>query len=217
MARRRRSNPLTRGLASSTGVRQPPKTALRTAAPARPSSCQPTPAATAGATMAEPRAPASGTAPPPDHHRPGPAHPPLGRDKRGWQVSPAPDGRGAPPRDPPKPAHRSRWFLWFFLVLLAVNSLSVLLVQPAGQTRVTIPFSVFRSDLKTGEIKAITTKADAVQGTFKHKQRYPPSAKTATATTLFATQVPAFWNNAQLTAELEAEKVTINATSPTTS
>jgi cell division protease FtsH len=167
--------------------------------------------------MAEPGTPGNGTAPPPDHHRPGPAHPPLGRDKRGWQVSPAPDGRGAPPRDPPKPAHRSRWFLWFFLALLAVNWLSVLLVQPAGQTRVTIPFSVFLTDLKTGEIKAITTKADAVQGTFKHKQRYPPSAKTTTATTLFATQVPAFWNNAQLTAELEAEKVTINATSPTTS
>ena len=28
------------------------------------------------------------------------AHPPLPRDKRGWQVSPAPDGRGMPEQTP---------------------------------------------------------------------------------------------------------------------
>jgi cell division protease FtsH len=167
--------------------------------------------------MAEQTEQTDGESPAPGHHWPGLAHPPLGRDKRGWQVSPAPDGRGTPPGDPPKPAHRNRWFLWLFVGLLAVNWLSVLLVQPSGQTRVTVPFSVFVADLKSGEIKAISTKADAVQGTFKHKLRYPSHSKTATKTTLFATQVPAFWNNGQLTAELEAQDVTINATSPTTS
>jgi cell division protease FtsH len=71
--------------------------------------------------------------------------------------------------------------------------------------------------LKTGEVKSISAKADAVQGTFKKKQRYPASSKTASPTTLFTTQVPAFWNNGQLTAELESQDVTIAATSPTTS
>jgi cell division protease FtsH len=151
------------------------------------------------------------------NHRPGPAHPPLARDKRGWQVHPAPDGRGAPQGDQRKPMHRSRWFLWFVLGLLAINWLSLLLVQPAGQTRVTVPFSVFLRDLHAGEIKSISAKADAVQGTFKHKLRYPADSKTATRTTLFATQVPSFWNNAQLTAALESNGVTIAATSPTTS
>ncbi|HUB76621.1 MAG TPA: ATP-dependent zinc metalloprotease FtsH [Solirubrobacteraceae bacterium] len=155
--------------------------------------------------------------PPPARHRPGPAHPPLGRDKRGWQVSPAPDGRGTPPREQPTPPHRTRWFLWFVLGLLALNWVSLLLAQPSGQTRVTVPFSVFLGDLRGGEIKSISAKADAVEGTFKHKQRYPPHAKSATRTTLFATQVPAFWNSRQLTAELESHKVTISATSPTSS
>ncbi len=142
---------------------------------------------------------------------------PLSRDKRGWQVSPAPDGRGAPPGEQPKPPHRSRWFVWFVVGLLALNWLSLLAVQPSGEQRVTIPFSVFRADLQAGEIKTISAKASAVEGTFRHKQRYPAHKKGVTPTTLFATQVPTFWNNAQLTTELEAEHVTIAATSPTSS
>jgi cell division protease FtsH len=152
-----------------------------------------------------------------DDRAPGPAHPPLDYDKRGWQVTPAPDGRGAPPSQPPRPPHRSRWFLWFVLGLLALNWLSLLLVQPATQTRVTVPFSVFLSDLHAGDVKSISAKADAVQGTFKHKQRYPASSKSATPTTLFATYVPAFWNSAQLTRQLEAENVEVLASSPTSS
>ncbi|HEX2703242.1 MAG TPA: ATP-dependent zinc metalloprotease FtsH, partial [Solirubrobacteraceae bacterium] len=145
-----------------------------------------------------------------------PPHPPLGRDKRGWHVSPAPDGRGTPPRDQPRPPHRSRWFLWFVVALLALNWLSLLLVQPSGEQRVTVPFSVFLRDLRGGEIKSISAKADAVQGTFAKKVRYPAHSKTATPTTLFATQVPTFWNNSQLSAELESKHVSIAATSPTT-
>ena len=141
---------------------------------------------------------------------PRPPHPPLGRDKRGWQVSPAPDGRGAPPTQPRSP-HRSRWFLWFVLGLLALNWLSLLLAAPSGQPRVTIPFSTFLGDLHAGEVRSISTAADSVQGDFKHKLRYPPSSKTATATTLFATQVPAFWSDAQLTAQLEAQNVEVKA------
>ena len=35
------------------------------------------------------------------------AHPPLPRDKRGWQVAPAPDGRGMPEHAPTgTPPHR---------------------------------------------------------------------------------------------------------------
>ncbi len=141
---------------------------------------------------------------------PRPPHPPLGRDKRGWQVSPAPDGRGAPPTQPRSP-HRSRWFLWFVLGLLALNWLSLLLAAPSGQPRVTIPFSTFLGDLRAGEVRSISTAGDSVQGDFKHKLRYPPSSKTATATALFATQVPAFWSGAQLTAQLEAQNVEVKA------
>jgi cell division protease FtsH len=147
----------------------------------------------------------------PTARAPRPPHPPLGRDKRGWHVSPAPDGRGMPPPQQPRPPHRSRWFLWFVLGLLALNWLSLLLVQPSGQPRVTIPFTTFLSDLRSGRVKSIATTGEAVQGVFKHELRYPPSSKTATPTTLFATQVPAFWNSAQLTSQLEAQKVEVKA------
>ncbi|MGA3360846.1 MAG: hypothetical protein ABSD82_02290, partial [Solirubrobacteraceae bacterium] len=50
--------------------------------------------------------------------------PQLPRDKRGWQVAPAPDGRGTPPSTG-RPMHRTRGFIWFIVALLAINWLSV--------------------------------------------------------------------------------------------
>src|ERR1700730_934591 len=72
-------------------------------------------------------------------------HPPMPRDKRGWQVAPAPDGRGMPEQAPSKPpVHRRPGFLWFVVILIALNWLSVLFFQPAtGQPRVTVPFNPF--------------------------------------------------------------------------
>ncbi|HXB16192.1 MAG TPA: ATP-dependent zinc metalloprotease FtsH [Solirubrobacteraceae bacterium] len=144
------------------------------------------------------------------------AHPPLPRDKRGWQVAPAPDGRGAPQPAGVKPPHRRPGFLWFVLALIAVNWLSVLLFQPkSGESRVTIPFSpVFLEKVKAEKVKSISSRGDAVEGTFKEKLRYPPSDQKATPTKLFSTQVPSFWNGSQLSALLQEKGVEINAKSP---
>jgi cell division protease FtsH len=143
--------------------------------------------------------------------------PQLPRDKRGWQVAPAPDGRGTPPT-PQQPMHRTRGFIYFIVALLAINWLSVLFFQPASQPRVTVPFSpYFISAVNAGKVKSLTTKGSSFQGTFKHKVVYPPGSKTATPTTLFATQEPSFWNGSQLEALLAAKGVTINAQSTTTS
>jgi cell division protease FtsH len=143
--------------------------------------------------------------------------PALPRDKRGWQVAPAPDGRGTPPSTQP-PAHRTRGFVWFVIGLLAINWLSVLIFQPSGQPRVTVPFSpYFVKQVKANKVASITTKAGAVQGTFKVKLRYPAGDAKATPTKLFATQVPAFWNGGRLENLLTEHDVTINAQSPTSS
>jgi cell division protease FtsH len=140
----------------------------------------------------------------------------MHRDDRGWHVAPAPDGRGAP--DPPAktPPHRSRRFLVFVAVMLAVNWASVLLfAAPAGQPRVSVAFSpYFLSAVQAGKVSSIATKGDTIQGTFRTKQRYPATDRSATPTTLFATQVPAFWNYDQLTALLKARGIEVNASSP---
>ena len=41
------------------------------------------------------------------------AQPQLPRDKRGWQVAPAPDGRGTPPSTSARRRIAARGFLWF--------------------------------------------------------------------------------------------------------
>jgi cell division protease FtsH len=147
-------------------------------------------------------------------------HPPMPRDKRGWHVAPAPDGRGMPEQAPSgPPMHRRQWFLWFVLGLLALNWLSLLFFQPStAQPRVTIPFNpVFLQDVQAGQVKSILTKGDTVEGTFTTKLRYPPSSKTATPTTQFKTEIPSFWNGGELSALLRSKGVQINAKPATSS
>jgi len=147
-------------------------------------------------------------------------HAPMPRDKRGWQVSPAPDGRGMPEQTPTKPpTHRKPSFWWFVLFVITVNWLSVLIFQPSsGEQRVTVPFSpYFLEKLRYDQIKSVSSKGDAIEGKFKVKQRYPVSDKKATPTKLFATEVPTFWNGSQLSALLQEKGVQINAESTTTS
>ncbi len=147
-------------------------------------------------------------------------HPPLPRDKRGWQVSPSPDGRGMPEHaDTPPPPHRRRGFLWFVIALLAFNWLLVLAfgTPEKGEKRVTVPFSpYFLEQVDAGHVKAINTKGDTVEGSYTVKLRYPPKSDKATPTKLFATEVPTFWNGSQLSALLQEKHVQINAESTST-
>jgi cell division protease FtsH len=139
----------------------------------------------------------------------------MPRDKQGWRVAPAPDGRGMPDEHKPRPPHRWRGFWIFFLLLLALNWLSVLIAQPSSQTRVQIPFSpYFLQQLNEGNVKSISATGGAIDGTFKNAVKYPPSDTKATATTLFSTRVPTFWNNDELTAALQNKGVQVNAQNP---
>ena len=139
----------------------------------------------------------------------------MPRDRRGWRVAPAPDGRGMPDEHKPTPPHRLRGFWIFFVLLLAVNWLLVLVSQPVGQPRVTVPFSpYFLQQLEAGKVTSISSTSGAIKGTFKEKIRYPANDEKATPTTLFATQVPSFWNTNQLTEQLTSEKVEVNAKNP---
>src|SRR5271154_3006266 len=149
-----------------------------------------------------------------DDRRPSASMP---RDQRGWNVTPAPDGRGMPQTNQPPP-HRTRGFLYFVLALFAINILlSVVFDRTSSQPRVTVPFSpLFLSEVTSGKVSSITTTGDSVDGAFKKRVVYPANSN-ATPTTLFATQVPAFWNGSQLEALLTANGVEINAKSTTQS
>src|SRR5581483_11327447 len=82
---------------------------------------------------------------------------PMPRDKHGWRVAPAPDGRGLPEQHKPTPPHRLRGFWIFVLVLLAINWLSVLLFQPGSEPRVRVPFSPdFLQQVQDKKVKPIT-------------------------------------------------------------
>src|SRR5271165_19555 len=148
------------------------------------------------------------------------AHPPMPRDKRGWHVSPAPDGRGMPEQEPTgPPAHRRPGFLWFILFLLALNWILVLLAQPStSEPRVRIPFNPsFLDDVQAGHVKSISSRGDTIKGTFTMKVRFPHTDTKAIPTKLFATEVPTFWNGAQLSALLKEKHVEVNAKSTTSS
>ena len=123
-----------------------------------------------------------------------------------------------PEQHKPTPPHRLRSFWMLLLVLLAINWISVLAFAPAGQPRVKVPFSpYFLGQVQAGEVKSISSKGDTIQGTFKTKLRYPSGDAKATATTLFSTQVPTFWSNAELTDLLRTKSVQVNAQSTATS
>ena len=117
------------------------------------------------------------------------------------------------------PPHRMRGFWMFVIALIAINWLSVLFFQPSlGEPRVTVSFNpYFLQTVQSGQVKSISSKGDSIQGTFKSKQRYPPSDQKAKPTKQFATEIPSFWNGAQLSALLKEKGVEINAKATATS
>jgi len=140
---------------------------------------------------------------------------PMPRDKQGWRVAPAPDGRGMPEQHKPRPPHRLLGFWILFAVLLGLNWLSVLAFKAPGQPRVKVSFSpYFLQQVQARNVKSISAKGDTIQGTFATEVRYPPGDTKATPTTLFSTQVPSFWNDNALTSQLQDKNVEVNAQNP---
>jgi len=141
--------------------------------------------------------------------------PPMPQDKGRWRVAPAPDGRGTPDEHKPAPPHRVPWFWIVFAVLLLINWAAVLMTGSSGQQRVKVPFSpYFLEQVEAGKVKSISSREDTIDGTFSRKVVYPPDSATAKPTTLFSTQVPTFWDNATLTALLQAKGIEVNAKNP---
>ena len=117
-----------------------------------------------------------------------------------------PSPRGSTPRRPPTPQLGRTWIL-VFLLLLGVNLyFGTRATQP--ESRVRVPYSpFFLNQVRDGNVKEITSKGTAIQGTFDEKVKYGKSK----ATTRFRTEIPAFANNDALTKLLEENRVVVNA------
>ena len=134
----------------------------------------------------------------------------------GWRVEPAPDGRGAPPEPKPPmiPKQRRGTFLAVIVALLVVNVLlSLATGQPHKSTRV--PYTPFFLDqVNAGNVKEISSQDQSIQGKLKKAADFTNTDGKTTSVTDFNTQVPAFVNTDQLTNELQAKNVVVNASPP---
>src|SRR5689334_7296124 len=104
----------------------------------------------------------------------------MERDPRGWNVHPAPDGRGRP--EPPKEGRRRPtapggvgWrFIGFVVALLALNFiLSTTVFGPNKNPQVTVPYSpYFLQQVDKNNVKEISAQGEQVDGHFKAKVDY---------------------------------------------
>ena len=131
-----------------------------------------------------------------------------------WRVEPARDGRGERPAKPPM-IPRSRMLLAFFASLLVINLLiSFLTGAPPDRPRV--PYQPFFLDqVEAGNVEAITSREDAIEGELKAAKTYdPPGDEKPVEVDRFKTQVPAFIDRTGLTTLLTDKAVVINARAP---
>ncbi len=93
------------------------------------------------------------------------------------------------------------------LALFAINYWAATRVNEQA-TRVRVPYSpFFVQQVKSGNVKEITSKGTAIQGEFAKKTTF----EKAKPTTKFKTEIPSFANQDQLAALLERNDVVVNA------
>jgi cell division protease FtsH len=114
-----------------------------------------------------------------------------------------------PSGGPPQQSNfgRRRWLIVALAALLAFNFyLGSRATQPAARIRV--PYSpFFLQQIREGNVKSITSRGTAIQGTFTHKERYGDSKPT----TRFKTEIPSFADRDALEHLLEQKRVIVNA------
>ncbi|MBD0356986.1 MAG: ATP-dependent zinc metalloprotease FtsH, partial [Rubrobacter sp.] len=122
-----------------------------------------------------------------------------------------PAGEGRPPTDrpgeqrhAPGPGGRAgmpsaRTWLWFALILLA-NFLIVRLLFPSPEASVEVPYTVFKEEVRAGNVESVFSQGDTVEGMFKEPVTYPPEgeessepdSKPSRTSETFTTALPSF-------------------------
>ncbi len=155
------------------------------------------------------RRPLAHRAPPPDGPEPLPAGP--GREPGqgpGWRVEGGPPPEDKPPegrRIPRMPGSPRIW--WILVALLALNWFVVSLI-PDRESRIDVPYTVFREQVQAGNVSEVTSRGDTIQGTFKKEVTYP--ADSDKKDTDFETERPAFADDGLLQLLIDQD-VVVNA------
>jgi cell division protease FtsH len=143
----------------------------------------------------------------PDPRTPPP--PPAEKDKPGWRVAPAPDGRGTKPQRQPMLPWSPRRFLLILVSLLVLNWVLVQVFAPP-EKEIRVPYTpTFLNQLRQGNVDEISSTGETVQGEFKDSVTYEGDSATK-----FKTQVPTFANERELAELLEEQDVVVNAKAP---
>src|SRR5215212_7987785 len=95
-----------------------------------------------------------------------------------------PTPSGSPPDEPrraPGPERQNtmpprRTWLWFALIVL-VNFLLVRLLFPGPEAPVEIPYTFFKEQVRAGNVEAIYSQGDTVEGRFEKPVTYPPKGE----------------------------------------
>jgi cell division protease FtsH len=149
--------------------------------------------------MAE-RSPDPRTPPPPQQG---------GKDKPGWRVAPAPDGRGGQQQRPPMIPWSPRRFIVILIALFVLNWALVQIFAPA-EKEIRVPYTpTFLNQLRDGNVKEISSTGETLQGEFKKDVKYEDESAER-----FETEIPTFADEKQLASLLEEHDVVVNAKPP---
>src|SRR5437588_11080115 len=131
-------------------------------------------------------------------------------EHRPWRVEGHPDESAPPGEGERRPMVPSPWrrFWWVLLALFALNF--VLSLALSGKTeRLSVPYTLFYRQVQQGNVREISSKGDAIQGSFRVAVRYPPGNGGKTKTK-FQTVRPTFGDDG-LSRLLISKNVTVNA------
>src|SRR3712207_190102 len=92
-----------------------------------------------------------------------------------------------------------RSWLWFALILLA-NFLLVRFLFPGPEAPVEVPYTFFKEEVRAGNVGAIYSRGDTVEGRFEEPVTYPPSGEAGSepgstpsrTSEMFTTMLPSF-------------------------
>jgi cell division protease FtsH len=136
------------------------------------------------------------------------------RDNTDNSNRPRPPGPESPrrPSDHPPPERRfGGWRPWAILaVFVLLNAMLAPVLFPEAVDRVTVPYTTFKEQVQAGNVLEITSRGDAIQGTFKSAVTWPPSGERTVTSTRFDSRAPAF-DDPSLVPLLESKGVVVNA------